>query len=113
LLKVADHVDVLLEKSGTTETLLEHVLVLAVGGQLERSDDLVGSKRVDGSGVTLSVSSEEAQQLLASESQGKLRLVLRNPEDEKTKPQKGDAQKFTAARAPVGSETKVEIEHVR
>lgn len=114
LLKVADHVDVLLEKGGKTETLLQHVLVLAVGGQLERSDSLVGQKSVEGSGVTLSVSSEEAQQLLAAESQGKLRLVLRNPEDEKTKPKTDTSVPVTTARLTTGtSETAPEIEHVR
>jgi pilus assembly protein CpaB len=114
LLKVADHVDVLLEKNGTTDTILQNVLVLAVGGQLERTDSLVGGKTIDGTGVTLSVSTEDAGVLLAAEGQGKLRLVLRNPEDEKTKPKKDDAQHLAAARTvAAGSETSQEIEHVR
>ncbi len=113
LLKVADHVDVLLESSGKTETLLQHVLVLAVGGQLERSDELLGRTSIGGSGVTLSVSAEEAQQLLAAESKGKLRLVLRNPEDEKKKLQE-DEPKRVATRAPTAPADKnQEIEHVR
>lgn len=114
LLKVADHVDVLLEKNGETETLLQHVLVLAVGGQLERKDDLLGGRSIGDSGVTLSVSAEEAAQLLAAERQGKLRLILRNPEDEKTKPQNEEAQRLAASGTSASSSEKTQvIEHVR
>lgn len=114
LLKVADHVDVLLEKSGKTETLLQHVLVLAVGGQLERKDDLLGGKSIGDSGVTLSVSSEEAAELFSAEREGKLRIVLRNPEDEKTKPDEEEAQRLAASGPSTsGSEKTQVIEHVR
>lgn len=113
LLKVADHVDVLLDKNGETKTLLQHVLVLAVGGQLERKDDLLGGSTIGGSGVTLSVTSEEAAELFAAEREGKLRLVLRNPEDEKTK-QKEEVQRLAASHTPAGAAEKTqEIEHVR
>ncbi len=112
LLKVADHVDVLLESGGKTETLLQHVLVLAVGGQIERDEDLLGRKSIGGSGVTLSVTSEEAQTLLSAENRGKLRLVLRNPEDEKKKPTR-DNQRIAEKRPIESAESHQEIEHVR
>lgn len=95
LLRVADHVDVILEESGKTKTLLQRVLVLAVGGQTERSDEVLGSTSARASGVTLSVTAEEANQLLAAEARGNLRLVLRNPED-----QRREAQLSQPAHAP-------------
>lgn len=113
LLRVADHVDVLLESGGKTSTLLEHVLVLAVGGQIQRDDALLGDAVVQDGGVTLSVTSEQAAELLAAEAGGSLRLVLRNPEDQSTEgdPSKSSEQKVTR---PVGAAPgPLVIEHVR
>jgi len=56
-------------------TLLQSVLVLAVGSQMDRSKQLAGST------VTLLVSPEQAQLLILSKSNGSLQLVLRHPED--------------------------------
>lgn len=113
LLRVADHVDVLLETSQKTETLLEQVLVLAVGGQIRRDDGLLGDKTVRGSGVTLSVSPEQAEQLLEAESRGKLRLVLRNPEDERIRPKQPAGDVVATAPQKAAEDSTPEIEHVR
>lgn len=115
LLRVADHVDVMLEAGGKTSTLVERVLVLAVGGHIERQEETLVGANGQGSGVTLSVTPEEAKQLLAAEAQGQLRLVLRNPEDKRraspstSRPPNADD---ASATSPQPETPKVEIEHV-
>jgi len=112
LLRVGDHVDVLLERSGSSETLLERVLVLAVGSELSDRGE-AESARGRGRGVTLSVSADQAELLLSAEERGRLRLTVRNPEDLRVQ-EKAEKKVAKAPRRPVAfaPETK-EIEHVR
>lgn len=86
LLRPGDRVDVLFtarqEAQSHTQTLLENVLVLTVGGDLGRAGArATAESRVDGRSVTLSVSPEQAELLSQAEERGRLRLSLRNPED--------------------------------
>jgi pilus assembly protein CpaB len=85
LLRPGDHVDVLLslgdaETAGTTQTLLQNMLVLSVGGTTERTD---GDSRTysRGASVTLSATASQAQVLTEAMRRGKLTLTLRNGED--------------------------------
>jgi pilus assembly protein CpaB len=82
LLRPGDRVDLLFTRAGgdETSTLLQNLLVLAVGGRLEASDDRTPGRSLRGS-VSLSVSSEEGQLITQAEQQGNLTLVLRNPDD--------------------------------
>jgi pilus assembly protein CpaB len=82
LLRPGDRVDVLFTRAGgdETSTLLQNLLVLAVGGRLEASDERAAGRSLRGS-VSLAVSSEEGQLITQAEQQGALTLVLRNPED--------------------------------
>lgn len=111
LLRVGDHVDVLLETAGKTSTLLQRVLILAVGTQLEL--DQTGSAQSD-QGVTLSVTSAEAEKILSAEARGELRLVARNPEDLRldAPPLASRTKTATSSRTATTIERK-EIEHVR
>lgn len=112
LLRAGDQVDVLLERGGSSELLLERVLVLAVGGRLQSEGD--GAERSRARGVTLSVTVEQGAELLAAEARGDLRLLLRNPEDEEARVQPAAEQPRTrpAPLAPNVRKRK-EIEHVR
>jgi pilus assembly protein CpaB len=86
LLRPGDRVDVLLsmdaeaQTTGTTRTLLQNLLVLAVGGTTERADS---NERTysRGATVTLSTTVEQAQVLTESMRRGKLTLTLRNGDD--------------------------------
>lgn len=115
LLRVGDHVDVLLESRGEARLLLERVLVLAVGGQMNRVDD--GEPvPMRASGVTLSVTSPQAEDLLLAERAGELRLALRNPDDLRKQTREEGQGDPEPGRAPVLKATrdsKKEIEHVR
>lgn len=86
LLRAGDRVDVLFTSRGrsldiassdSTITLLQNLLVLAVFG--DTGDQK--SKGGNGRSVTLSVSAEQAQLLTHSEGMGRIKLVLRGPED--------------------------------
>jgi len=85
LLRPGDRVDVLLTKDEdgepSTAPILQNILVLAAGrdmGGPERS----GSRRDDRvNQISLSVTLEQAQILSLAETQGRLTLALRNPED--------------------------------
>ena len=86
LLRPGDRVDVVFTGSdkdgptGTTVTLLQNLLVLSVGGSINRSDD--SSKRGYSHGsVTLSATVEQAQVLTQAQTRGHLSLTLRNSED--------------------------------
>lgn len=86
LLRPGDRVDVILAPGGdhaqATRTLLQNVLVLTVGGDLGKAATRsVAGPYEPSSGVTLSVSPEQAEALAHAEGQGRLRLSLRNPED--------------------------------
>ncbi len=84
-IKPADHVDVMVTMSHPgraekpfTKLLLENVLVLATGSDIEKKgkDD----KPTPVSVITLEVSPEEAEKLALATTEGKLRLSLRNPQ---------------------------------
>lgn len=86
LLRPGDRVDILLsmgagtEPVGTTRTLLQNLLVLAVGGTTLRND--ASEKTYSrGATVTVSASVEQAQVLTEAMRRGKLTLTLRNSDD--------------------------------
>lgn len=113
LLRVGDHVDVLVERSGSSEVLLERVMVLAVGGKVESDELGLVATDVGGKGVTVSVTASEAETLLGAESGGELRLILRNPEDLRTAAKDSEGARQAGRPAVAKSETNQEIEHVR
>ncbi len=85
-IKPSDHVDVMVTMNhpGSTEKLftkllLENVLVLATGSDIEKKgkDDKPSPVTV----ITLEVSPEEAEKLALATTEGKLRLALRNPQN--------------------------------
>jgi pilus assembly protein CpaB len=86
LLRPADRVDVLLSlgsqhgAEGSTVTLLQNLLVLSVGGTIERTD---ATEKTYGRGasVTVSATVEQAQILTEAVRRGKLTLTLRNGDD--------------------------------
>jgi pilus assembly protein CpaB len=85
LLRPGDRVDILFTPGtgNETSTLLQNILVLAVGSEMEQ---LENTSRLSRSlsrrkAVTVSVTMEESQLLTQAERQGHLKLVLRNPED--------------------------------
>lgn len=93
LLHVGDRVDVLVQQRGSSDTLLEKVQVLAVGGNLRTADsEEDGRSHRANTGVTLSVTPMQASQLQLAEARGKLRLVLRNPRDQRLSHQLGPIQ---------------------
>jgi pilus assembly protein CpaB len=81
-LRAGDRVDVLWtgqDGSSLTRTMLQNVLVLSVGDELTREN---GRREAAGNApVTLSVSVADAQLLAHAQQRGRLRLVLRNPQD--------------------------------
>jgi Flp pilus assembly protein CpaB len=83
LLEPGDRVDVLLAASATT--LIENVMVLAVGARTDTRAAEGGSTEaradVCSSEVTLSVSVEQGRLLGAAERGNDVRLLLRNPDD--------------------------------
>jgi pilus assembly protein CpaB len=89
LLRPGDRVDVLLttERAGTSErvtfSLLQNILVLAVGGDIGAS-----GRSSEGGGetttVSVGVSADQAQMLAFALDRGPLTLSLRNPEDIET-----------------------------
>src|SRR5690606_38936220 len=87
LLRPGDRVDVLFtaggtNSSGTTRTLLQNLLVLSVGGNIQRADEDGGRSSYARSGsVTVSASVEQAQKLVHAQGQGRLTLTLRNHDD--------------------------------
>lgn len=86
LLRPGDRVDVLFTSSsdgsdGASHTLLQNVLVLTVGADLGSAGKESEAEAREGNGVTLSVTQAQAERLASAEGQGRLVLVLRNPED--------------------------------
>jgi Flp pilus assembly protein CpaB len=84
LLTPGDRVDVLRQGAGgSTEVVLQDVVVLAVGDDLggpeTRAVHARGSAR--GASVTVSVTLEQSRVLAQAEALGTLRLVMRNPDD--------------------------------
>jgi pilus assembly protein CpaB len=62
-----------------TKTVLENVLVLATGGDVEKSGNREKPSQVDV--ITLEVTPEEGEKLALASSEGKLQLALRNSAD--------------------------------
>lgn len=95
LLRPGDRVDILHTPArqgvgSVTVTLLQNVVVLAVGSDTGGQD----SRQTSGRAVTVSVTPEQAQLIVHAESEGPLDVVLRNPEDIvvlKDLPEVGDA----------------------
>jgi Flp pilus assembly protein CpaB len=115
LLHVADRVDVLVESNGESSTLMSQVLVLAVGGNTRKDERETLPGQGSGGGVALSVTPEQAGELLSAEAHGKLRLVLRNPDDfaavQRTTPKESASRPPSALSASQPRE--VNIDHVR
>ena len=74
-----NHVDVLVTVEGITKTVLENVLVLTVGQQMEMTGKQEKPVPVDV--ITMEVTSVEAEKLALAASAGKVMLALRNPTD--------------------------------
>lgn len=84
LLRPGDRVDVVFSPGdklsgaqGPTVTLLQNVLVLAIGSDLGGGDSKAKSARA----VTLSLTPEQAQLVIHAVGEGQLDVALRNPED--------------------------------
>lgn len=83
LLRPGDRVDILHtpQRQGNTSvtiTLLQNVVVLAVGSDTGGND---ANRAAGGRIVTVSVTPEQAQLIVHAQSEGPLDVVLRNPED--------------------------------
>jgi pilus assembly protein CpaB len=85
-----NHVDVLVtigsqaggdKQSMITKTVLENVLVLTVGQEMERAGKQEKTAPVDV--ITMEVTPEEAEKMALAASEGKVMLALRNPTDTK------------------------------
>ncbi len=89
MLRPGDRVDVLAVSRGDlglgtargARTLLENILVLTVGNTVVQANDERAAHGSNASDVTVSVTSEQGRALAEAETQGSLRLLLRNPED--------------------------------
>jgi Flp pilus assembly protein CpaB len=108
LLRPGDRVDVIftpVDEASETSMLLHNVLVLTVGGDLGQDQATASVER--GGRVTLSVTPEQATVLARREGTGRLRLVLRNPQDAVVPKGEGEAQRSVrehAAAAPLVSD---------
>lgn len=67
------------ESLAITKTVLENMLVLAVGTQLEQTGSKEKPVQVDV--ITLEVAPEEAEKLAHAAAEGKVQMALRNPTD--------------------------------
>lgn len=86
LLRPGDRVDVLFTtggpgSGGRTRTLLQNLLVLSVGGNIQRADEEGETSSARWGAVTLSASIEQAQKLVHAQGQGRLTLTLRSHDD--------------------------------
>lgn len=131
LIRPGDRVDVLFTGGDqltvdtvppSTVTLLQNVLVLAVAGDTggPREVKKRGARR--SSGVTLSLTPEQAQLVAYARSNGRLELVVRNPEDilvladlpRTSRSDITDAEKRSRfVRRPSVASAAVEIDHVQ
>jgi pilus assembly protein CpaB len=118
LLRPGDRVDLMFfqAEGGKTRILLQDVLVLAIGGNIDGNKGVRG-----GGGVVLSVDIREAQIIATAERSGNIRLILRNPNDvqslekipEMTRDEVlGIEKKEERPSAPAPSEKRKEIERV-
>jgi pilus assembly protein CpaB len=127
LIRPGDRVDVLFtanaqldaSKSQFTSTLLQNLLVLAVGNDTGGQEIPVQNSAGQ---VTLSVTTEQGQLLTQAEHQGTLKLILRNPNDivlVQDLPQTSPTQVTSAAEqsrwlhVSTAKEPGKEIDHVR
>ena len=74
-----NHVDVLVTIEGFTKTVLENLLVITVGQEMERTGTQGKPDSVDV--ITMELTSDEAEKLAMAASAGKVMLALRNPTD--------------------------------
>lgn len=86
LLRPGDRVDVLFTTSGSdkasrTSTLLQNLLVLAVGGDFGAFADSARPRQRQAASVALSTTLEQAQLLTQARELGRLSFTLRNPAD--------------------------------
>ncbi len=83
----------------TTKIVLENILVLATGTELEKSGKQEKPAQVDV--ITLEVTPEEGEKLALAATEGKLQLALRNYSD--TGQQRDDGARRSPAFSPDGS----------
>jgi pilus assembly protein CpaB len=86
LLRPGDRVDVLLTTLGSSEQrmtipLLQNLLVLATGQDVEREAEQSNARANRRATITLGVTVEQSQVLTFGRTRGELTLVLRNPDD--------------------------------
>lgn len=74
-----NHVDVLVTVEGITKTVLENVLVLTVGQQMEMTANQEKPVPVDV--ITMELTVEETEKMAMTASAGRVMLALRNPTD--------------------------------
>jgi len=90
LLRPGDRVDVLLtterpgSKDRVTFSLLQNALVLSVGDDIGKSENVTQMGMLTTTTVSVGVSAEQAQMLAFALDRGPLTLALRNPEDIET-----------------------------
>jgi len=83
LLTPGDRVDVLRSGPGSSDVVLQDIVVLAVGDDLggPQAGTARGTASGRGASVTVSVTLEQSRLLAQAEQLGPLRLVMRNPDD--------------------------------
>lgn len=87
LLRPGDRVDVLFtaasrdDATQTTATLVQNLLVLSVGSNLDRGDANAAPAGGRGTAVSVAASVQQAELLTLSAQRGRLTLTLRNPDD--------------------------------
>jgi len=87
LLRPGDRVDVLFtagskgEEPGSTVTLIQNVLVLSVGGSVDRTEEAPQNVFSFGGSVTLGATVEQARIVTNAKERGRLTLTLRNSND--------------------------------
>lgn len=126
LLRPGDRVDVLLTSGkgddGSTTTLIQNVLALSVGGNIQRAEDEESTKSWSGGGtsVTVSVTMAQAQLLTQAQQRGRLTLTLRNPDDialvdglMETTAKDVSSHPESASTKLSGAKASKEIDHVR
>ncbi|PKN38430.1 MAG: Flp pilus assembly protein CpaB [Deltaproteobacteria bacterium HGW-Deltaproteobacteria-2] len=106
-----NHVDVLVTIENLTKTVLENILVLTVGQQMERAG--TQEKPVPVDVITMELTSVEAEKLALAASNGKIMLALRNPTDTNSVVTRGVTVPvlLSSLGAPVGVAAKSPVIH--